>query len=51
MWWQLDADKPEQSGESLVRVAVGHMGPLEWRENELHYPGSSELFQYDLEIR
>lgn len=42
MWWELDADKEEASGQALVRTVKEAMGQLEWRENELSYPGSSE---------
>lgn len=42
MWWELDADKPESSGEGLVRTVFEALGQLEQRENELNYPGSSE---------
>ena len=42
MWWELDADKDEQSGGSLVRIIRDHLGEPEHRENELAYPGSSE---------
>ena len=42
MWWELDADKPEESGLSLVRTVRDQLGQLEYRENELYYPGSSE---------
>ncbi|BEJ10760.1 hypothetical protein CspHIS471_0101820 [Cutaneotrichosporon sp. HIS471] len=40
MWWELDADKDEGTGQALVRTAREVLGQLEWRENELHYPGS-----------
>jgi chitinase len=40
MWWELDADKARGNG-SLVEVVRATMGELEYRENELHYPGSS----------
>jgi chitinase len=43
MWWELDADKAEETGGALVRTVKEAMGGLEWRENELAYPGSSEL--------
>ena len=42
MWWELDADKPEDTGGALVRTVRDALGKLEWRENELSYPGSSE---------
>ena len=42
MWWELDADKPEPTGLNLVRTVREQFGQLEWRENELNYPGSSE---------
>lgn len=42
MWWELDADKPEETGQALVRTVRDALGQLEWRENELDYPGSSE---------
>lgn len=42
MWWELDADKPEETGQALVRTVRDTLGQLEWRENELDYPGSSE---------
>lgn len=41
MWWELDADKPESTGGALVRTVREQLGQLEWRENELNYPGSS----------
>lgn len=44
MWWELDADKTEESGGNLVRTVREQMGQLEWRENELHYPNSREYF-------
>nr|KIR88828.1 chitinase [Cryptococcus tetragattii IND107] len=40
MWWELDADKPEETGQALVRTVRDALGQLEWRENELDYPGS-----------
>ncbi|GMK59512.1 hypothetical protein CspeluHIS016_0801180 [Cutaneotrichosporon spelunceum] len=40
MWWELDADKEEATGQALVRTVREVLGQLEWRENELHYPGS-----------
>lgn len=43
MWWELDADKHESTGEGLVPVVRSHFGQLESRENELDYPGSSQL--------
>ena len=49
MWWELDADKPEESGSSLVRTVKDHLGQLEYKENELHYPGSSEWSLLDCE--
>lgn len=42
MWWELDSDKPEETGQALVRTVRDALGQLEWRENELDYPGSSE---------
>jgi len=42
MWWELDADKPEETGGALIRTVREQLGQLEWRENELSYPGSSE---------
>jgi chitinase len=42
MWWELDADKPRGQG-SLVEAVRAQWGDLEWRENELDYPGSSQL--------
>jgi chitinase len=42
MWWELDADKEESTGGALVRTVKEALGGLEWRENELGYPGSSE---------
>jgi chitinase len=44
MWWELDADKEESTGGALVRTVKEALGGLEWRENELGYPGSSESF-------
>lgn len=41
MWWELDADKPAGQG-SLVEAVRMEWGQLEWKENELDYPGSSE---------
>jgi chitinase len=41
MWWELDADKEESTGGALVRTVKEALGGLEWRENELGYPGSS----------
>lgn len=43
MWWELSGDAPEQTGRNLVRTAKESIGGLEWRENELRYPGSSEF--------
>ncbi|RSH88865.1 Endochitinase 1 [Saitozyma podzolica] len=40
MWWELDADAPEETGRALVRTVKERLGGLEWRENELVYPGS-----------
>lgn len=42
MWWELDSDKPEETGQALVRTVRDALGQLEWRDNELDYPGSSE---------
>ena len=42
MWWELDGDKAEETGGALVRTVREQFGELEWRENELGYPGSSE---------
>lgn len=42
MWWELDADAPEDTGRNLVRTVKEAMGQLEWKENELDYPGSSK---------
>lgn len=42
MWWELDADKPEETGGALVRTVRESLGQLQWKENELGYPGSSE---------
>jgi len=42
MWWELDADKPEETGGALVRTVREQLGQLERRDNELSYPGSSE---------
>jgi chitinase len=42
MWWELSGDAPEDTGRNLVRTAKEAMSQLEWRENELRYPGSSE---------
>lgn len=42
MWWELDADKAESTGGALVRTVREALGQLEWKENELSYPGSSE---------
>ena len=44
MWWELDADKEESTGGALVRTVKEALGGLEWRENELGYPGSSTSF-------
>lgn len=41
MWWELDADAPEDTGRALVRTVREQFGDLENRENELSYPGSS----------
>lgn len=41
MWWELDADKAESTGKALVRTVKEALVPLEQRQNELHYPGSS----------
>lgn len=43
MWWELDADKPRGQG-SLVETVRMAWGQMEWKENELEYPGSSEYF-------
>ncbi|ORX38396.1 glycoside hydrolase superfamily [Kockovaella imperatae] len=40
MWWELDADKAEDTGLNLVRTVKEQFGQLEYRENDLHYPGS-----------
>jgi hypothetical protein len=42
MWWEIDADKEESTGGALVRTVKEALGQLEWRENELGYPGSSK---------
>lgn len=46
MWWELDADyrrdSPEYQSRALVPLVSQAIGPLQWRENELHYPGSSK---------
>jgi len=44
MWWELDADKEESTGGALVRTVKEALGQLEWKENELGYPGSSTSF-------
>ena len=44
MWWELDADKEESTGGALLRTVKEALGQLEWKENELAYPGSSESF-------
>lgn len=42
MWWELDADAPEDTGRNLVRTVKEALhGGLEWKENELEYPESS----------
>lgn len=41
MWWELSGDAPEDTGRNLVRTVKEAIGGLEWRENELRYPGSS----------
>ena len=41
MWWELDADKAESTGGALVRTVKEALGPLEQKQNELSYPGSS----------
>lgn len=41
MWWELDADADESTGRNLVRTVREQLGQLEYRENELQYPGSS----------
>jgi chitinase len=43
MWWELSGDAPEETGRNLVRTVKEAIGGLEWRENELRYPGSSKL--------
>ncbi|CAD6577872.1 MAG: hypothetical protein TREMPRED_002055 [Tremellales sp. Tagirdzhanova-0007] len=43
MWWELDADKPEETGQALIRTVREQLGQLEWRENELYYPGSISI--------
>ncbi|KAK4685343.1 chitinase, partial [Tremellales sp. Uapishka_1] len=43
MFWELDADKPEQTGGAIVRTVKEQFGQLERRENELSYPGSKSL--------
>ncbi|WWD19210.1 hypothetical protein CI109_103668 [Kwoniella shandongensis] len=40
MYWELDADKPEATGGSLVTTMRGQFVSLEWRQNVLSYPGS-----------
>nr|ODN86143.1 chitinase [Cryptococcus depauperatus CBS 7841] len=41
MWWELDADKSENTGMALVRTVREVFGnEIEQRENELDYPGS-----------
>lgn len=42
MWWELDSDKPEETGGNLVRTVREQFGQLEYRQNEIEYPGSSE---------
>ena len=42
MWWELSGDAPEETGRNLVRTVKEAIGGLEWRENELRYPGSSK---------
>lgn len=42
MFWELDADKPEETGGAIVRTVRDALGQLQWKENELGYPGSSE---------
>jgi chitinase len=50
MWWELDADATEESGRNLVRTVREALGELEYRENELDYPESSE-FEYEREMK
>ncbi|WVR09441.1 hypothetical protein IAU60_006508 [Kwoniella sp. DSM 27419] len=40
MFWELDADKAEETGGNLVRTVKEQFSGLEWKENELGYPGS-----------
>lgn len=40
MWWELDSDKPEETGGNLVRTVREQFGQLEYRQNEIEYPGS-----------
>ncbi|OCF43984.1 chitinase [Kwoniella heveanensis CBS 569] len=40
MFWELDADKPEETGGNLVRTAREQFGRLEYHQNELGYPHS-----------
>jgi len=42
MWWELDADAPEDTGKALVRTMREQLGQLEQRQNDINYPGSSE---------
>ena len=43
MWWELSGDKPEVTGQALIRTVRERLGQLECRMNELYYPFSSEL--------
>jgi chitinase len=42
MWWELDADATEDTGKALIRTVREQFGQLEYRQNDINYPGSSE---------
>jgi chitinase len=43
MWWELDADKPEETAGALVRTVREALGQLQRKENELGYERSSKF--------
>jgi hypothetical protein len=49
MWWELDGDRPVGNG-SLVEIVRKQWDQLEFKWNELDYPGSSSFSDVFVEV-